>query len=60
VTRFAFVGCGRVVEAFHLPALTKIDDVLLTALVDTDPGRARALAELPARRDLHRAPDGWL
>src|SRR5258707_74699 len=33
VTRFAFVGCGRVVEAFHLPALAKIDDVHLTALV---------------------------
>jgi predicted dehydrogenase len=45
VTRFAFVGCGRVVEAFHLPALLKLDDVRLTACVDADLGRARALAE---------------
>ena len=34
--RFAFVGCGKVVEAFHLPALSKIGDVRLTAFIDAD------------------------
>ncbi len=41
--RFAIVGCGAVVERFHLPALRQIAGVRLSALVDRDLRRLRLL-----------------
>jgi predicted dehydrogenase len=33
------IGCGRVFERFHLPAITRVAGVSLVAACDTDPGR---------------------
>jgi predicted dehydrogenase len=41
----AMVGAGAIAELGHLPALSLTDTVVLTAVVDTDIGRARRLAE---------------
>ncbi|QKT02476.1 Gfo/Idh/MocA family oxidoreductase [Ectothiorhodospiraceae bacterium 2226] len=43
--RLAVVGCGAVAELFHLPAAVRHAGVEVTALVDRDPVRAKALAE---------------
>lgn len=43
--RLAIVGCGTVVEVFHLPALSRVEGMELAALVDLDTGRARGLAD---------------
>jgi predicted dehydrogenase len=43
--RLAFVGCGKVVETFHLPALAEVAGLALTAVVDANPEKARALVE---------------
>ena len=42
--RLGVIGCGRIVERSHLPALLHIPYVEVVALVDTDAGRARTLA----------------
>jgi predicted dehydrogenase len=42
--RFAIIGCGKVVEAFHVPALAQVPGLMLSAVVDVDAARARALA----------------
>lgn len=42
--RLGFVGCGSVVERFHLPALRRVGGIEVVSLADLDPGRCRALA----------------
>ena len=42
--RLGIVGCGKVVEAFHLPALAHVENMAVTAAVDVDTARASALA----------------
>ncbi len=42
-TRVALVGCGAIAEA-HLAVLRTLPDVVVVALVDPAPGRARTLA----------------
>ena len=42
--RLGVVGCGAVAERYHLPALMNAPDVVITAFVDPDAERARALA----------------
>jgi predicted dehydrogenase len=44
--RLALIGCGRVAEAFHLPAIARVDGVVLSAVVDVDQSRARSLASM--------------
>ena len=43
--RMAMVGAGAISELGHLPALSLTNTSVLTAVVDTDLGRARRLAE---------------
>jgi predicted dehydrogenase len=38
--RYAAIGCGRVFERIHLPALLAAPDVRLVAVYDADPARA--------------------
>ena len=45
VLRVAIVGCGAVVETYHLPVLAGHDEFEVTALVDNNPERANVLAE---------------
>ena len=46
--RLAVVGCGRVFERFHLPALLRAPEFEVVTLVDPDPERlARARERLP-------------
>src|SRR4030088_1650947 len=44
--RIGIVGCGAVVERFHLPASTFIPEISITALVDRDENRAKRLADI--------------
>jgi myo-inositol 2-dehydrogenase/D-chiro-inositol 1-dehydrogenase len=43
--RLGFIGCGSVVERFHLPALRRVAGIEVAALADLDPARCRALAD---------------
>jgi len=46
--RLTVVGCGRVFERYHLPALVRAPEFQVVALVDPDPDRlARAHERLP-------------
>jgi predicted dehydrogenase len=46
--RLAVVGCGRVFERFHLPALLRVPEFEVVTLVDPDPERlAQARERLP-------------
>ena len=42
--RLGIIGCGRVAEERHLPALRQVQDVRVTAVADTDGERAERLA----------------
>jgi predicted dehydrogenase len=55
--RLGLVGCGKVVEAFHLPALAHVPGLTLSALVDVDTSRARALAVRAGVPDARVATD---
>jgi predicted dehydrogenase len=55
--RLAIVGCGGVVETFHLPALAKVDGIVLSAVVDADEGRARAVAAQSGAAGVQILPD---
>ncbi len=44
VLRLAIVGCGAVVEQFHLPAARRVPEVQVVALADPDLEQARELA----------------
>jgi predicted dehydrogenase len=46
--RLGIVGCGAVTRKCHLPALPAVPGLVLTALVDSDPGRAAEAARLVA------------
>jgi predicted dehydrogenase len=48
------VGCGAVVERFHLPAVRLVSDVKLYALVDSDGSRLRRLRLKYPRTRLYR------
>ena len=50
--RFGIVGCGAVVENYHLPALITRERIALEAVVDSSVERARAVAEKPGARAL--------
>jgi predicted dehydrogenase len=43
--RLGVVGLGWVAQVFHLPILTKLDDVEIVAVCDKDKARARMIAE---------------
>jgi myo-inositol 2-dehydrogenase/D-chiro-inositol 1-dehydrogenase len=43
--RLGFVGCGRVTEGLHLPALHRLSDWQVMAGADTDPGRLVTIAK---------------
>lgn len=43
--RLGIIGCGQVAEVFHLPALAKVRELQLTAVVDVDEARARRFAQ---------------
>jgi predicted dehydrogenase len=43
--RLGIVGCGAVAELGHIPAASKLENVRLIALVDTDIARAETLAQ---------------
>lgn len=42
--RLAIVGCGAISQQAHIPAASRVDEVRLMALVDTDLAHAKALA----------------
>jgi predicted dehydrogenase len=44
--RIGIVGCGAVVERFHLPASTFIPEISIGSLVDRDQSRAKRLADI--------------
>ncbi len=43
--RLALIGCGRVVEQCHLPALQALTGITLVAVADTDSGRLNKVAD---------------
>ncbi|HWM90051.1 MAG TPA: Gfo/Idh/MocA family oxidoreductase [Thermoanaerobaculia bacterium] len=43
--RLAVLGCGAVAQINHLPAISASERAEAVVLVDSDPGRARAMAE---------------
>jgi predicted dehydrogenase len=43
--RIAVLGLGAIAQTAHLPVLTKMRGVQVSALCDNDPGKARALAQ---------------
>ena len=56
--RLGFVGCGRVTESLHLPALRRLTDWQVIAGADSDPGRLDAIANrfgIPRRYPDYRA-----
>jgi predicted dehydrogenase len=55
--RLAIVGCGRVAEVFHLPALSRIDGITVSAVLDAEPSRAQALAAQSGVPGVHIARD---
>ncbi len=58
----AIIGCGAIVEQVRLPALGKVDEFAVSALVDPIPGQAERLASglgQPAIfTDFHELPGG--
>lgn len=42
--RLAVVGCGAIAEQAHIPAAARVENVVVAGLVDTDIGRAQAMA----------------
>ena len=55
--RLGLIGCGKVAQAFHLPALSNVQDISLSAVLDVDPARARALAAASGVSGVHVATD---
>jgi predicted dehydrogenase len=43
--RLALIGCGRIAQVAHLPAIEKVDDVELVGVADPSPALARGVAE---------------
>ncbi len=44
--KVAMIGCGAVAERYHLPALTRIPEIQIVALADTNTARAEKLKGL--------------
>src|SRR4051794_37116671 len=44
--KIGIVGCGAVVERFHLPASTFVPEISIECLVDRDQRRAKRLADV--------------
>ena len=44
--RFGLIGCGRVTETLHLPALKQLDDADVVALADISGDRLNKVADL--------------
>lgn len=42
--RLALIGCGQVVERYHLPALSAIPELRVSCVVEASPERRRAIA----------------
>jgi len=51
--RLALVGCGRVAEVFHLPALSQVHGITLSAVLDVNLSRAQALAAASGAPNVH-------
>jgi predicted dehydrogenase len=51
--RVGIVGCGAVVERFHLPASTLIPELSIESLVDRDKSRAKRLADIYGVRHVY-------
>lgn len=58
--RIGITGCGQIATAVHLPILSRIRDVEITALADTDETRLRAAANLAPRAATFRDSEGLL
>src|SRR4029450_3282417 len=56
--RLALVGCGRIAQVAHLPAVEKAEGVELVAVSDPGGAVARSVAPLRPRRRLHRPGTG--
>jgi predicted dehydrogenase len=48
--RLGVLGCGRVLQRFHLPALRRLPEIELAAAFDTDPNRDRWARDLQHAR----------
>ncbi len=55
--RLGLVGCGKVVETFHLPALAAIPEISVTAIADSDPARVARTGDLLGLAAAHRYAD---
>jgi predicted dehydrogenase len=55
--RLALVGCGKVAEAFHLPALARVEGMTLSAVLDINPSRVSELLAASGRSGVHIATD---
>ena len=54
--RIGFIGCGQVTEQLHLPALSSLADVEVTALADPDSERLQMVAGQLGSPDCHADP----
>jgi myo-inositol 2-dehydrogenase/D-chiro-inositol 1-dehydrogenase len=58
--RVGFIGCGQVAEQLHLPALSAIRGVEVTALADPDDERLQIVAGQLDDPSIHAHPDSLL
>jgi predicted dehydrogenase len=58
--RLGVLGCGRVFERFHFPAIDRTPDVALAAAADPDPARLAWAAARSPRPTLAESLDGLL
>lgn len=54
--RLGVIGCGRVFQRFHLPAISRIPAISLVAACDTDRDRLAWAAQWPSPPELFGAP----
>ncbi|MGQ0572130.1 MAG: Gfo/Idh/MocA family protein [Armatimonadota bacterium] len=55
--RLGLIGCGKVVEVFHVPAIQAIPEAQVVAVMDTDPARANAVGDPLGVAPSHRHND---
>lgn len=55
--RLGLIGCGRVVETWHHPALAVIPEIRVRAIADSDSGRLERVGSLFQIDDRHRYAD---
>jgi len=58
--RLGFIGCGRVTEQLHVPALRSLGGIDVTALADPDSERLRIVAQKLDNPACHADPDSLL